>query len=371
MKYKCLTCGQIINNNDICPICGSDSSSIVPLDEEEAKGHYRCLNCGRESEDGHYCPYCGSDNLFDLDTRTVQDTQAIKIEEMERVEEFSLFDDVELEQPKKEPEDLESRYLKAFGELLELSSIQNPDPEKVNALYRMGLNRGSKITPQEIANTFNPEVDEDEDYINYEQNTSYTNIKKENVEEKVEEDKKEDSINNTPMTSARFNFFGNDEFFSSKVQEPVKEEPIHEEPIEEEIPNFEEQIEENSVNQEPVLEEETVEIAQFHDEPVEEVQQEPHDVIEQEDKYAFLVEGREEPVEKPETLQTLLNELILDESSSDVEVAIYYEIRNLTKEQKDVNELKRTLIDRLEECVTAHPEVKKDLELLKLLYKKD
>ena len=31
--YKCKICGQIIDNNNICPFCGSDSSNIIEIEE--------------------------------------------------------------------------------------------------------------------------------------------------------------------------------------------------------------------------------------------------------------------------------------------------------------------------------------------------
>ena len=35
MKYKCLVCGQIIENPDKCPVCGAGPDKIVPYVEEE------------------------------------------------------------------------------------------------------------------------------------------------------------------------------------------------------------------------------------------------------------------------------------------------------------------------------------------------
>ena len=34
MKYKCLVCGQIIDNPDKCPVCGAGPDKIVPYVEE-------------------------------------------------------------------------------------------------------------------------------------------------------------------------------------------------------------------------------------------------------------------------------------------------------------------------------------------------
>lgn len=206
MKYKCLVCGQITDNNEMCPFCGSDSSQMVPIDSEGKTGHYRCLVCGRETENGNYCPYCGSQRLYNLDSRKVENTTSINIqngdenaqnpqvnkseqyehvhyenknsflfnrpdeatmsheiiheEESNNQEEFGapkLQNEEEYHEPENseyEDESLETKYFNTFGEMLQLDSIQNPDPEKVETLYRIGINRGSKITPEEIAATF-------------------------------------------------------------------------------------------------------------------------------------------------------------------------------------------------------------------------
>lgn len=206
MKYKCLVCGQITDNNEMCPFCGSDSSQMVPIDSEGKTGHFRCLVCGRETENGNYCPYCGSQRLYNLDSRKVENTTSINIqngdgnaqnpqvnkseqyehvhyenknsflfnrpdeatmsheiiheEESNNQEEFGapkLQNEEEYHEPENseyEDESLETKYFNMFGEMLQLDSIQNPDPEKVETLYKIGINRGSKITPEEIAATF-------------------------------------------------------------------------------------------------------------------------------------------------------------------------------------------------------------------------
>lgn len=66
MKYQCLVCGQIIDQNDVCPICGSDSSKIVELGDNIETTTYRCLSCGRIFENKDVCPFCGGEELYDL-----------------------------------------------------------------------------------------------------------------------------------------------------------------------------------------------------------------------------------------------------------------------------------------------------------------
>lgn len=62
--YKCKICGQIIDNKNICPFCGSDSSNIIEIEEtiEEKKNKekYYCLNCGHELDSNEYCEFCGA-----------------------------------------------------------------------------------------------------------------------------------------------------------------------------------------------------------------------------------------------------------------------------------------------------------------------
>lgn len=239
MKYKCLVCGQIIDNNEMCPFCGSDSSQIVPIESEGKVGHYRCLVCGRETENGDYCPYCGSQRLYNLDSRKVENTTSINIqngdsgEQKPQVNQSEHYEHVhyenknsfffdrpdEVTKPQEiihdegenvapeqeysneeiqheenennddgnfvseENESFESKYFNMFGELLPLESIQNPDPEKVEILYRIGVNRGSKITPEEIASTFIEEEIGDE-----EENTSVENNNFEMNEETYQEE---------------------------------------------------------------------------------------------------------------------------------------------------------------------------------------
>lgn len=227
MKYKCLVCGQIIDNNEMCPFCGSDSSQIIPLDGGSSKkGHYRCLVCGRETDNGEYCPYCGSQRLYNLDTNRSEDTQSLDIKNEEDSEEQNdvdetvsehnqnaIFDkeDENSEEPiedsseeesfneeAKPEESLESRYFNSFGELLPLESISNPDPNKVSALYRMGINRGEKITPEEIANAFEIEQDNDEPIEEVEKNVNNEEVELEEELDERQEENMELPINKTP-----------------------------------------------------------------------------------------------------------------------------------------------------------------------------
>ena len=50
MKFQCSVCGQIINTNESCPICGSNKDKIISLGDDENSVTYRCLSCGRVFE---------------------------------------------------------------------------------------------------------------------------------------------------------------------------------------------------------------------------------------------------------------------------------------------------------------------------------
>lgn len=98
MKYQCLVCGQIIDQNDVCPICGSDSSKIVELGDNIETTTYRCLSCGRIFENKDVCPFCGGEELFDLTHDKMfnrndkkEEAPKVKIEE-EPMNLFSDFD---------------------------------------------------------------------------------------------------------------------------------------------------------------------------------------------------------------------------------------------------------------------------------------
>ena len=253
MKYKCLVCGQIIDNNEMCPFCGSDSSQIVPIESEGKTGHYRCLVCGRETENGDYCPYCGSQRLYNLDSRKVENTTSINIQNGEenhkpevnesekyehvhyenknsfffnkpeevneennvqenesaapqqefnapKIEEDEHYENDENQEYHEEEESNESKYFNMFGELLPLDSIQNPDPEKVETLYRMGIERGYKISPEEVASAFaEEEYSEEESETTHEEehyNEQEVHFKEnaENVEEENAENVEEENV---------------------------------------------------------------------------------------------------------------------------------------------------------------------------------
>ena len=77
MKYRCKVCGSIIDNNRICPYCGSDSFSIEkivddePIDNvvKENNAKYKCLACGNIIDNPNHCEYCGADNNYIIEEK--------------------------------------------------------------------------------------------------------------------------------------------------------------------------------------------------------------------------------------------------------------------------------------------------------------
>ncbi len=96
MKYQCSVCGQIIDRNDSCPICGSDGSKIISLGDENNSTTYRCLSCGRVFENRDVCPYCNGEELYDLTHDKMFNRNDIKkeenhFEEEQHSEQLDLF----------------------------------------------------------------------------------------------------------------------------------------------------------------------------------------------------------------------------------------------------------------------------------------
>ncbi len=404
MKYKCLVCGQIIDNNEMCPFCGSDSSQIVPIESEGKTGHYRCLVCGRETENGDYCPYCGSQRLYNLDSRKVENTTSINIQngennkpevnksehyehvhyenkngfffekpeevthnENEMHEEESAAPYQEFNAPKLEEEEhpefdqneehneedetFESRYFNMFGEMLPLDSIQNPDPEKVETLYRMGVERGYKISPEEVASAFAEEeysdevaepVHEEEYHEEYHEEEPHFEENNENIQEEN-------------VAPEQENF----------IREP--EEVIHETeqviPEAEEVKNeVEETLEENVGVEQPEVEEENVGVEQPESE--------------EENTEVEHIEAEEEI--DPEMTNHGIEENIFDEEDLEKELYAAVSLMLLKKESSEddeivvplLNLLKEKVLDNVQENLDIDDEENKILSLLDALVAK-
>src|SRR5574344_1318987 len=145
MKYKCLVCGSIIDNNDVCPFCGSDKTQIIPIEDKATTDsipiahHYRCLVCGKETDNPERCPNCGSNQLYDLDNGT-----AINTEPQEEVE-YSTTG-VEIKSAIG-IDALEKKYFDLFGEKL---PKETPN-EKKEELYNLAISRGYAISEDELS----------------------------------------------------------------------------------------------------------------------------------------------------------------------------------------------------------------------------
>lgn len=212
MKYQCTVCGQIIDTNESCPICGSDSSKIMEVGETNNPTMFRCLNCGRVFENAEECPYCQGTELYDLTHDEIYDKNKNKKEEVKEKEDDSLslflkeaeetFEDKpvdvsKVETPKEEDigeplfEEDDSSLIK--DDLFDNSDVLIHEDKKeekeeikevpapfVNELFEEPVTSVSeeKVEPEEIETQEEPVVEEKEEPI-FEET-------KEVVEEKVE-----------------------------------------------------------------------------------------------------------------------------------------------------------------------------------------
>lgn len=147
MKYQCTVCGQMIDQDDCCPICGSDNSKIIELGDDKTATSYRCLSCGRIFENKDICPFCGGEELFDLthdcmfNHNEVNKKEENKETETETVDLFSQT----YEEPKEEYEDKfddepvdVSKYEEIVPEkeeeVIDNSSLINEDPQNTEII---------------------------------------------------------------------------------------------------------------------------------------------------------------------------------------------------------------------------------------------
>ena len=127
MKYRCKVCGSIIDNNRICPYCGSDSFSIEkivddePIDNvvKENNAKYKCLACGNIIDNPNHCEYCGADNNYIIEEKesleTDDDLYDDNLESSEESEENLIEDDENSNETNK----LEDEYNKNEDEKIE------------------------------------------------------------------------------------------------------------------------------------------------------------------------------------------------------------------------------------------------------------
>ena len=86
MQYKCLICGQIIDNAHVCPICGATEENIVPYIPEvkKQKGRYRCRVCGAYIDNPYHCPVCGAneDHIFPVEDTSENAISEVKVDDI-------------------------------------------------------------------------------------------------------------------------------------------------------------------------------------------------------------------------------------------------------------------------------------------------
>ena len=197
MKYQCTVCGQIIDRDDVCPICGSDSSKIISLGEDTQESvTFRCLSCGRVFEDKDVCPYCGGEELYDLTHDNLFNRNKNKPKSSDDIVDVSSS-----------TEDSSSDDFDLLGEFTKAAKGQNDEEEVFE-------DKEIKLEKEE------PEVVDDSTVIKEDPFLNAVIDVEEKKEEPVEEEVIEEEV---------------------KVEEPVHEETKHEEEFIE--PALEEEIE--------------------------------------------------------------------------------------------------------------------------------
>lgn len=252
MKYQCTVCGQIINQNDVCPICGSDGDKIIALGDEEDSTTYRCLSCGRVFENKDVCPFCGGEELYDLTHDKMFNRNDVKKEESKvDAEEDSIdlfssnFEDEEKFEDK--PVDISK------------VEIKEEKKEENNKKDEVEEDESSIISDDEYDNSdiivHESERVEEEEANNSEENSESLldeNLMSLNSDLASEEAKDENSVNEEPLLDENDAELANpfDDLPFEKEVEEVKNEEIGD--LEEEV----QEIEEEEIN----LEDDTKEV---------------------------------------------------------------------------------------------------------------
>lgn len=252
MKYQCTVCGQIINQNDVCPICGSDGDKIIALGDEEDSTTYRCLSCGRVFENKDVCPFCGGEELYDLTHDKMFNRNDVKKEESKvDAEEDSIdlfssnFEDEEKFEDK--PVDISK------------VEIKEEKKEENNKKDEVEEDESSIISDDEYDNSdiivHESERVEEEEANNSEENSESLldeNLMSLDSDLASEEAKDENSVNEEPLLDENDAELANpfDDLPFEKEVEEVKDEGIGD--LEEEV----QEIEEEEIN----LEDDTKEV---------------------------------------------------------------------------------------------------------------
>ncbi len=291
MKYQCTVCGQIINQNDVCPICGSDGDKIIALGDEEDSTTYRCLSCGRVFENKDVCPFCGGEELYDLTHDKMFNRNDVKKEESKvDAEEDSIdlfssnFEDEEKFEDK--PVDISK------------VEIKEEKKEENNKKDEVEEDESSIISDDEYDNSdiivHESERVEEEEANNSEENSESLldeNLMSLDSDLASEEAKDDNSVNEEPLLDENDAELANpfDDLPFEKEVEEVKDEEIGD--LEEEV----QEIEEEEIN----LEDDTKEVKEeeIHEEIPLNVEENNSPIIEKEidnEELTSLKEKRQE-----------------------------------------------------------------------------
>jgi len=101
MKYRCKVCGEIIEQNTLCPFCGCGSDQIEVFEDDSEESNektYVCMQCGYETTNELYCDNCGSTNLMDSEVaKNIEVSVNDEENNADSVEDFASNEDNKVE----------------------------------------------------------------------------------------------------------------------------------------------------------------------------------------------------------------------------------------------------------------------------------
>ena len=252
MKYQCTVCGQIINQNDVCPICGSDGDKIIALGDEEDSTTYRCLSCGRVFENKDVCPFCGGEELYDLTHDKMFNRNDVKKEESKvdaKDDSIDLFSSNFEDEEKFEDKPVDISKVEIKEEKKEENNKKDEVEEDESSIISDDEYDNSDIIVHESERV------EEEEANNSEENSESLldeNLMSLDSDLASEEAKDENSVNEEPLLDENDAELANhfDDLPFEKEVEEVKDEGIGD--LEEEV----QEIEEEEIN----LEDDTKEV---------------------------------------------------------------------------------------------------------------
>lgn len=348
MKFQCSVCGQIINTNESCPICGSNKDKIISLGDDENSVTYRCLSCGRVFENRDVCPYCGGEDLFDLTHDKIFNRNEVKPQkeeekpvEDEELDLFSSFSNLN-EEDKFEDKPVELSKVEIKVEEPEEEKTEDPFDDEETLIKEDDYENGEIITNYE-------DLDDEED----------KKIEKESENFESSEEEKVDDV------EGEFPFdYDFDEEDEKSLEENNDEELVNDIDEDDDSPfSFYEENNEETMEEEKTLIEENVEFNE--DNSLNEVvKEEENEVKEEKAEEPISIQKEESTIDKTALYNEILLNILL---SPDVKIETSSELINkvLSSLKEEVEALK---LYKNEDLINL---MNKKLEIDKEIFKKD